>query len=95
MLALLEAHAHFGDRRWGELALRGTRWLAAAIDTWRERELSVAVRRAAGMAFALHEAAGVSATARRDEAAARAAAMRGWRASARRTTASAGATRSS
>src|ERR1700684_3920936 len=34
VLALLEADAHFGDRRWGELAVRGTRWLAAAVDTW-------------------------------------------------------------
>jgi len=31
VLALLEAHAHFGDPRWADLALRGTRGLAAAI----------------------------------------------------------------
>ena len=30
VLALLEAEAHFGDGRWGDLALRGTRWLAGA-----------------------------------------------------------------
>jgi hypothetical protein len=32
VLALLEADAHFGDQRWADLALRGTRGLAAAID---------------------------------------------------------------
>jgi hypothetical protein len=32
VLALLEAHAHFGGQRWADLALRGTRGLAAAID---------------------------------------------------------------
>jgi hypothetical protein len=32
VLALLEAHAHFCDARWGELALRGTRYQPAARD---------------------------------------------------------------
>src|SRR5579863_4110867 len=33
VLALLEAHAHFGDQRWADLAARGTRWLCSAVDS--------------------------------------------------------------
>ena len=80
VLALLEADAHFGDRRWGELALRGTRWLAAAVDTWDTASYPALYVGTAGTAFALHEAAGrLSADgANRAEAeTARAAAMRG------------------
>ena len=58
VLALLEADAHFGDRRWGELALRGTRWLAAAVDTWDTASYPALYFGTAGTAFALHEAAG-------------------------------------
>src|ERR1700678_3876605 len=80
VLALLEADAHFGDRRWGELASRGTRWLAAAVDILhpsRYPPLSVGT---AGTSFGWRESAGRSgaAGARRAEAeTARAAAMRG------------------
>jgi hypothetical protein len=58
VLALLEADAHFGDRRWGELALRGTRWLAATVDTWDTASYPALYFGTAGTAFALHEAAG-------------------------------------
>ena len=57
VLALLEAEAHFGDGRWGELALRGTRWLAAAVDTWDTASYPALYFGTAGTAFALHEAA--------------------------------------
>jgi hypothetical protein len=80
VLALLEADAHFSDRRWGELALRGTRWLAAAVDTWDTASYPALYFGTAGTAFALHEAAGRLGAdgANRDEAeTARAAAMRG------------------
>jgi Lanthionine synthetase C-like protein len=80
VLALLEADAHFGDRRWGELALRGTRWLAASVDTSDTASYPALYVGSAGTAFALHEAAGRLGAdgANRDEAeTARAAAMRG------------------
>jgi Lanthionine synthetase C-like protein len=80
LLALLEADAHFSDRRWGELAVRGTRWLAAAVDTWDTASYPSLYFGTAGTAFALHEAAGRLGAdgANRDEAeTARAAAMRG------------------
>jgi hypothetical protein len=80
VLALLEADAHFGDRRWGELALRGTRWMAAAVDTLDTASYPALYVGTAGTAFALHEAAGRLGAdgANRDEAeTARAAAMRG------------------
>jgi hypothetical protein len=80
VLALLEADAHFGDRRWGELALRGTRWLAASVDTSDTASHPALYAGSAGTAFALHEAAGRLGAdgANRDEAeTARAAAMRG------------------
>jgi Lanthionine synthetase C-like protein len=57
VLALLEAHAHFGDRRWGELARRGTRWLAATMDTLDTATYPALYVGTAGTAFALHEAA--------------------------------------
>ena len=58
VLALLEADAHFSDRRWGELAARGTRWLAAAVDTRDTASYPALYVGTAGTAFALHEAAG-------------------------------------
>ena len=81
-LALLEADAHFGGGRWGELAVRGTRWLAAAVDTWDSASYPALYFGTAGTALALHEAAGrlgdAGARADRDDAEAwRAAAMRG------------------
>ena len=57
VLALLEAHAHFGDQRWAELALRGTRWLSSAIDAPEYASYPSLYVGLAGMAFALHEAA--------------------------------------
>lgn len=57
VLALLEADAHFGDRRWGELARRGARWLAEAIDTVDTAAYPALYFGTAGTAFALHEAA--------------------------------------
>jgi Lanthionine synthetase C-like protein len=57
LLALLEAHAHFGDPRWGELALRGTRWLAAEMDTFDVARYPALYVGTAGMAFALYQAA--------------------------------------
>jgi hypothetical protein len=80
VLALLEADAHFGDRRWGELALRGTRGLAAAVDTLDTASSPSLYFGTAGTAFALYEAAGRLGAdgSNRDEAeTARAAAMRG------------------
>ena len=56
LLALLEAHAHFGDARWGELALRATRWLAATMDTLGTAGYPGLYFGTAGTAFALHEA---------------------------------------
>ena len=79
VLALLEADVHFGGRRWGELAVRGTRWLAAAVDTWDTASYPALYFGTAGTAFALHEAAGRLAAdgAEREAETARAAAMRG------------------
>jgi hypothetical protein len=79
VLALLEADAHFGDRRWGELARRSTRWLAAAVDTWDTASYPSLYFGTAGTALALHEAAGrLGDGGAGDEAqTARAAAMRG------------------
>jgi hypothetical protein len=57
VLALLEAHAHFDDPRWGELALRGTRWLAAAVDALDTASYPALYIGTAGTAFALHAAA--------------------------------------
>ncbi|MGH2871472.1 MAG: lanthionine synthetase LanC family protein [Solirubrobacteraceae bacterium] len=57
ILALLEAHAHFGDPRWAELALRVTRWLAADMDAFDAAGYPSLYFGAAGMALALHEAA--------------------------------------
>jgi hypothetical protein len=57
VLALLEAHAHFGDPRWGELARRGARWLAATIDTLDTVRYPALYVGTTGTAFALHEAA--------------------------------------
>jgi Lanthionine synthetase C-like protein len=57
VLALLEAHAHFGDARWGELARRGTRWLAATIDTLDTVRYPALYIGTTGTAFALHQAA--------------------------------------
>ena len=52
MLTLLEAEAHFGDDRYGELALRGGRSLAAVVDAgWENSSLYHGL---AGMAVALH-----------------------------------------
>jgi lantibiotic modifying enzyme len=59
VLALLEAHAHFGDQRWADLALRGTRWLASSIDAAEYASYPSLYAGLAGMAFALDEAAGV------------------------------------
>jgi len=72
VLALLEAHAHWGDARWADLALRGTRGLTAAIDAIDCARYPSLYFGAAGMAFALHEAGG-----RLGDDAARAAALRG------------------
>jgi hypothetical protein len=80
VLALLEADAHFGDRRWGELASRGTRWLAAAVDTLDTASYPALYVGTAGTAFALHEAAGrlgADGASRAEAETARAAAMRG------------------
>ena len=57
VLALLEAYAHFGDARWGELARRGARWLTDAIDTLDTVSYPALYFGTAGTAFALHEAA--------------------------------------
>jgi hypothetical protein len=57
VLALLEADAHFGDPRWGELARCGTRWLAATIDTLDTATYPALYVGTAGTAFTLHEAA--------------------------------------
>ena len=52
VLTLLEAEAHFGDERYGELALRGARYLASAVDAgWEHSSLYHGL---AGMAVALH-----------------------------------------
>jgi hypothetical protein len=72
VLALLEADAHFGGARWADLALRGTRGLAAAMSTIDCARYPALYFGAAGMAFALYEAAG-----RLGDDDARAAALRG------------------
>lgn len=72
VLALLEAHAHFGDQRWADLALRGTRWLASAVDAEEYAPYPSLYAGLAGMALALHEAAEYLA-----DDAARAASLRG------------------
>ena len=71
VLALLEAHAHFGDQRWADLALRGTRWLTSAVDAEEYAPYPSLYAGLAGMALALHEAAGYF-----DDDAARAASLR-------------------
>ncbi len=53
VVALLEGRAHFGDERYGDAAVRGTRSIAAALDAW---ELDSLYFGLAGMALALHEA---------------------------------------
>ena len=58
VLALLEADAHFGGGRWRELALRGTRWLAGAVDTWDTARYPALYFGTAGTVLALHQAAG-------------------------------------
>ena len=58
VLALLEADAHFGGGRWGELAVRGTRWLAAAVDSLDTASYPALYVGTTGTAFALHESAG-------------------------------------
>ncbi len=51
-LTLLEAEAHFGDDRYGDLALRGARHLASVVDaSWDHSSLYHGL---AGMAVALH-----------------------------------------
>jgi hypothetical protein len=57
VLALIEAQAHFGGARWGELALRGTRWLGVAIDAPEYVSYPALYFGRAGMALSLHEAA--------------------------------------
>ncbi len=52
VLTLLEAEAHFGEARYGELALRGGRYLASAVDAgWEHSSLYHGLT---GMAVALH-----------------------------------------
>jgi hypothetical protein len=52
VLTLLEAHAHFGDDRYADLALRGARSLASAVDgDWENSSLYHGLT---GMAVALH-----------------------------------------
>jgi lantibiotic modifying enzyme len=52
VLTLLEAHGHFGDDRYGDLALRGARSLADTVDDgW---ETSSLYHGLTGMAVALH-----------------------------------------
>jgi hypothetical protein len=72
VLALLEAHAHFGDQRLADLAARGTRWLCSAIDSPEYAPYPSLYGGLAGMAWALHSAAG-----HLGDEAARAAAVRG------------------
>lgn len=72
VLALLEAHAHFGDQRWADLAAGGTRWLTTAVDSPEYAPYPSLYAGLAGMALALHEAGAVLA-----DDAARAAALRG------------------
>lgn len=57
VLAFLEGYRHFGDDRYAVAAARGARSIAAAVD--REWELSSLYFGLAGMAFALHAAAGL------------------------------------
>lgn len=72
VLALIEAHAHFGDQRWADLAERGTRWLGRAIDAEEYAPYPSLYAGLAGMAWALHEAGSYV-----DDPVARAAALRG------------------
>ncbi|MGA8116893.1 MAG: lanthionine synthetase LanC family protein [Actinocatenispora sp.] len=52
VLALLEAHAHFGDDRYGEVALRGARNLVSVVDAgWEDSSLYFGLT---GIAVALH-----------------------------------------
>jgi lantibiotic modifying enzyme len=51
VLAMLEAHHHFGDDRYADAALRGARTVAAAVDQQTYSSLYLGV---AGMAAALH-----------------------------------------
>lgn len=54
--ALLEGQAHFGEDRWGDLARRGTHWLADTVARAEERHPSLYFG-AAGVAWMLQEAA--------------------------------------
>jgi lantibiotic modifying enzyme len=54
VLAMLEAHHHFDDVRWADLATRGARALGAAVDTWDHPSLYFGTT---GMAVALHAVA--------------------------------------
>ena len=51
VLALVEGHAHFGEERYAEAALRGGRGIADAVDVWGHSALYFGLT---GMAFALH-----------------------------------------
>jgi hypothetical protein len=51
VLALLEAHAHFGDDRYADTVLAASRALAAAVDDWQPSGLYLGVT---GIALALH-----------------------------------------
>ncbi|MFC4783909.1 lanthionine synthetase LanC family protein [Nocardioides sp. MAHUQ-72] len=55
VLAFLEAHRHFGDDRWGDVAVRGARTLARQVEHWDHASLYFG---ATGMAVALHAVAG-------------------------------------
>jgi hypothetical protein len=57
VLALIEAHAHFGGQRWADLALRAAGWLGAVIDAPEYAGYPALYFGRAGMALALHEAA--------------------------------------
>ena len=72
MLSLLEAHAHFGDQRWADLAAQATAWLAVAVDSNEYAPYPSLYGGLAGMAWALHEAGSYF-----DDDAARSAARRG------------------
>ena len=54
VLALLEAHQHFDDDRWADVAVHGARALAGRIDDWGHASLYFGTT---GMAFALHAVA--------------------------------------
>ena len=51
VLVLLEAHAHFGDARYADAAMRGGRGVADAVDNWEHSSLYFGLT---GMALALH-----------------------------------------